>query len=429
MHAANHATDKPHAAALVRQAAADLGFAIVGIAPAAASERKAFVQQWIDEGKHGEMHYLANHLEKRVDPTRLLPNAQSVIVVADRYHAQLPEDQASPGSPAVTDDAHTPPAAQGRIARYAWGNDYHKVIKKRLFDLADQLRDAHPEHEFKVTVDTAPTLEREHATRAGLGWIGKHTLLIHPQLGSWLLLGTIITTLRLDDSTANAADRDATPPTRDDRPSDALTMFADRLINDHCGTCTRCIQACPTQCITPYQVDGSRCISYLTLEHRSAIDPEMHGQMGSWIAGCDVCQEVCPHNRERPTTPPKSANPPSGDPPVESRWRKPLPPVVDDYEPRFPAPAVDLLEVLNWTIEDRQHAFTKSALKRVKLPQLKRNALIAAGNAIIAGDLLDDSHRTALLDAIKRLAEDKGEDELVRETAKQTLARLDESKG
>ena len=172
------------------------------------------------------------------------------------------------------------------------------MIKKRLFRLADLLRERWPDHHYKVAVDTAPILEREHAMRAGLGWVGKHTLIIHPRLGSWLLLGQIVTTLDIQP----------------DEPA-----------IDHCGTCTRCIDACPTNCIEPYQLDAQRCISYLTIEHRSLIDHEFHSAMGDWIAGCDVCQEVChttktsnsinrPPRRRRSIrdTPPARPDPPRG---------------------------------------------------------------------------------------------------------------------
>ncbi len=172
-----------------------------------------------------------------------------------------------------------------RIARYAQGDDYHKVMTKRLHRMADAPREQFPDEQFKCTVDTAPILEREHAERAGLGWCGKHTLLIHPRFGSWMLLGTIVTTLKLQTSSEANYPVALLPP------------------SDHCGTCTRCIDACPTQCIANpddtghRSVDAKRCISYLTLEHRSLIDLSLHEPMGDWIAGCDVCQSVCPYNQ------------------------------------------------------------------------------------------------------------------------------------
>ena len=161
-------------------------------------------------------------------------------------------------------------AYQGRIARYALGDDYHEIIKDRLHVLADWLRQIAPDAQTRAAVDTAPVLERELAGLAGIGWVGKNTCVIHPRVGSWLLLGQIITT---------------------------LSLSADEPMPDHCGTCTRCIDACPTDAITqPYQLDASRCISYLTIEHRGEIPTEFHGPIGDWLYGCDICQDVCPHN-------------------------------------------------------------------------------------------------------------------------------------
>lgn len=355
------------------------GFALAGVCPARASDYAHFVRQWIDQGRHGEMAYLQNNLDTRLDPGRLLEGARSVICVADLH----PKDAGLP--------PHGP-APHGRIARYAFGDDYHKTIKKRLHQLADSLAAEHPGERFRSTVDTAPILEREHAARAGLGWVGKHTLLIHPRLGSYMLLGTIVTTMYLTDADTSEP-ADVLPPT------------------DHCGTCTRCIDACPTSCISasgPRSVDATRCISYLTLEHRSPIDPQLHPMMGDWIAGCDVCQEVCPYNN-------RVQGSGSGDQEDNEYHRA--------YAPRPPAPAVSLSEVLNWTEDDRRAAFKGSALKRIKLDMLKRNALIAAGNAMLAGEV------KSLCAPIQRLAEDPGQPEMVRLTAKQVLDRLGRGSG
>ncbi len=337
-----------------------LGFAMTGIAKAMPSEHVDFLDQWLSDGKHGEMDYLANHRDVRVDPAQLLEGAQSVICVADRY-------------PHQTDLPAPDPA--GRIARYAWGDDYHKVLKKRLMQLADTLREQYPDQQFRVAVDTAPIPEREHAHHAGLGWIGKHTLLIHPDQGSWFALGVIVTTL-------------------------LITPTVDSLMSDHCGSCTRCIDACPTNCITPYQLDASRCISYLTLEHRSEISTDLQQQMGNWLAGCDICQEVCPHNRPRPQ--------------IDTA------PYHERYTPRPPAPTLNLLEVLNWTAADRQQAFIGSALKRMKLEMVKRNAVIASGN------YLQDNTNAPLLAKLRDLSMDFNESEMVRHTAKDVIKRLDQ---
>ncbi|MFP4144004.1 MAG: tRNA epoxyqueuosine(34) reductase QueG [Phycisphaeraceae bacterium] len=372
--------------ALVRQLGEEMGFGLVGIAPARPSEHGDAVRRWLAAGCQGEMDYLERNLEVRLDPGELLAGARSVIAVADFYErgcvaewssarvGEEPGGEAAHWATGPRGDSATP-VPLGRVARYAWGGDYHKVMKKRLFGLADGLRAALPGAAFKVTVDTAPALEREHAERAGLGWTGKHTLLIHPRHGSWMLLGLIFTTAELESS------EEAGWPGRTAPPA------------DHCGSCTRCIDACPTDAISPYRVDARKCISYLTLEHRSLIDPELHAPMGAWIAGCDVCQEVCPHNRKD---------------------RQPAVPLKHRPRPEF-AEGMDLLEVLGWSAEDRQAAFVRSALKRVKLDMLKRNALISAGN------WLREHDRPALRERIEQLAADENEPELVRETARQVL--------
>lgn len=354
----------------VARTAAQLGFALIGVAPAIPTKRSEYIRDWLGAGRHGQMAYLADNIERRMDPRRLLPGARSVICIADRH-------------PATTAPSSQDAQASGKIARYAWGNDYHEIIKKRLFALADALREVWPNEQYRAAVDTAPILEREHAVQAGLGWIGKHTLLIHPDLGSWLLLGQIVTTLAIE---------------ADDEPSQ-------RAIPDHCGTCTRCIDACPTQCIEPYRLDASRCISYLTIEHRSLIDPELHEPMGDWIAGCDVCQEVCPFNR------------------AEKRDNASFLGLLPDYAIRPPAPAIPLLDLLEWDREARQVALKRSALKRIKLDMFKRNALIAAGN------YLNDHTDKILRQRIEEISEDRLEPEMVRATARQVMKRRGPDKG
>jgi len=310
----------------------ELRFARVGICKAQPTRHTGAFGAWLSAGKHGSMEWITNHLEKRLDPTRLLPGARSIILVADIY------------APRGDDDADRPdmPERAGRIARYARGKDYHGVIKRRLHTLADKLQSRHPREQFKTFVDTAPILEREHAASAGLGWIGKHTLLIHPEMGSYFLLGGILTTLPID-------------PPKNQRP-----------VEDHCGTCTKCIDACPTNAITPYSVDASRCISELTIENRGKIPAEFHEPIGDWLFGCDICQEVCPHNSVRPE-------------PVRPEEVK-RPGILAAYKPR--RRAFDVLEVLGWTEEDRREAFTTSSMKRAKLDMMQRNALIVAKNLL-----------------------------------------------
>ncbi len=331
------------------------GFALAGIARPQPSNRVSELRDWIAAGKHGEMAYLEHHTDIRAEPARILPGARSVICVADRYHAGS-RDRARYGT--------------GRIARYARGDDYHRVMKKRLHDLCDALGGEYPDHAFRTCVDTAPIQEREIAVSAGLGQIGKHTLLIEPGVGSWLLLGEVFTTLCLDS--ANSESRDI------------------------CGTCTRCIDACPTNAITPYEVDATKCISYLTIEHRSQIDERFHQQIGDWIFGCDICQEVCPHCQ-----------------PTRRAKRAVVHPAYESRRDQF-----DLLEILGWSEQDRRDAFMRSALKRAKLVMMKRNAIIASAN------WLSQRHDPALCHRIKEIAADEQEDALVRETANAVLKRL-----
>ncbi|MEM1423096.1 MAG: tRNA epoxyqueuosine(34) reductase QueG [Planctomycetota bacterium] len=343
------------ATALSREAVVErcerAGFALAGVTPLLPSERGAHLDAWLRAGKHGSMGYLEEHAELRKDAGLVLEGARSVIVVGDQYAARGAEGDRLP-------------AGLGRIAKYARGRDYHKVIKKRLHALCDGLQREHPDASFRAFVDTAPVMEREHALKAGLGWVGKHTLIINNRLGSYVLLGGILTTLAFD------------PPAR---------VQADR-----CGTCTRCIDACPTGAITPYEVDARRCVSYLTIERRGRIDPAFHGGIGDRIFGCDVCQDVCPHN----------------DP---ARNRLPAGEAHPAYEER--TRGFDLLEVLGWTEEDRREAFVGSSMKRATLSMMRRNALIALGNAGV--------HR----DRIEACLDDG--DELVRTTARDVLDRLD----
>ena len=337
----------------------DLGFALAGVCDSRPTARERELRSWLGAGRHGEMAYLEKNLEALIDPQKILSGVQSIICVADRYHAGQPEKKVGPGA--------------GRIARYARGGDYHVSMKKRLEQLADELRQQFPNEAFRVCVDTAPLLEREYAARAGLGAIGKHTLLIEQGVGSYLLLGEILTTLEIPPSSVNES--------------------------DPCGTCTRCIEACPTQAISPWSVDATKCISYLTIEHRSAIDERYHEAMGQWVFGCDICQEVCPHNQ--PTMRTRSAA------------------VHQDYAAEPARADFDLLQVLNWGDEERRRAFTRSAMKRAKLNMMKRNALIAAGN------LLRREENESLQRRIAEIAHSESEDELVRATARAVLDRMD----
>jgi epoxyqueuosine reductase len=235
------------------------------------------------------------------------------------------------------DDPSPSAEPHGRIARYALGDDYHDTIKPRLYDLADWLRETVPGCRTRCGVDTVPVMEKELAARAGVGWMGKNTCVIHPQRGSFLLLGEVLTTL--------------------DLPVDDPAI-------DRCGSCTRCLDACPTGAITDaYQLDATRCISYLTIEHGGAIDPALQRQMGDWLYGCDVCQDVCPWNRREPAA------------------------ATDDpaFAPRWPTGTLPLDMVAAWGEDDFRRQMRGSAIKRVKLPVLQRNAAIAGHNAASPG--------------------------------------------
>jgi epoxyqueuosine reductase len=335
------------------------GFAAAGVCSAAPSTRGESLRAWLAAGQHGDMDYLADEVETRIDFASWLAGTRSVIVVADQY--------------SVRGDVQGPHAGTGRMARYAQGRDYHKVIKDRLHAISDALRERHPGSKFAAFVDTAPIPERELAARAGLGWIGKHTLLIHPRLGSYLLLGGILTTLDLAPA--------GNPPPEP----------------DHCGSCTRCIDACPTRAITPYAVDARRCISYLTIERRSPVEPEWWTTMGDWVYGCDVCQEVCPHNSVRPA------------------WVD-VGVVREAYRPQ--RRGFDLVEMLRWDEGDRRRAFARTAMWRATLSMMKRNALVAAANAVRNGGT------PALRASIEDVAWNAREPEEVRAFAREILHSL-----
>lgn len=353
------------------------GFALAGVAPAGPSAHEEHVRAWLAAGKHGEMTWLGEHVDQRLDPAVMVRGAKSVLLVGDLYATR-------------NDGADEPKPGVGRIARYARGADYHKGMRKRLIGLADAAREEFGLGEndvLRAFVDTAPVLEREHAARAGIGWVGKHTLLIHPEKGSWFFLGGLISTVE-------------------------ISVPADQeQVTDHCGTCTRCIEACPTGAITPHAVDATRCISYLTIEHRSAIDAGFHGAMGDWLYGCDICQEVCPHNSQREGRDVGEANP---------ALRARCTDMDAEHGRAADGSGFDLLKVLGWNEDDRREAFQSSAMKRAKLDMMKRNALIVLTNRAIEG-VVD---RGMVRARVEEIVGDAGETELVRETAEHCAERL-----
>ncbi len=239
----------------IKEEALRLGFDFCGIAKADFLEEEAPVlEKWLLQNMQGKMAYMQNHFDKRLDPRQLVPGAKSVISLLYNYYTDVKQDDDSP-----------------KISKYAYGKDYHFVIKDKLKELLGFIQQKIGKVEGRVFVDSAPVLERAWAKKSGLGWIGKNTNLINKNNGSFFFLAEIICDLELD---------------------------ADGPIEDYCGTCTRCIDACPTEAIIkPYVVDGSKCISYVTIELKEAIPVEFSGKMDDWIFGCDVCQDVCPWNR------------------------------------------------------------------------------------------------------------------------------------
>lgn len=304
----------------IKELASQVGFDRCGIALAVRSTREAYVRGWLESGRAGTMSYLRRNLEKRVDARQLLPGARSVIVTASSYAAKPTQDRPAGWSEPT-----------GRIAMYAWGEDYHKVVRQRNRELISAIRREVPQ-DFKTRacVDTAPLLEREYAAAAGLGWIGKNTMVLDRELGSYFVLGAIVTTLELEP----------------DEPAE-----------NHCGSCRACLESCPTGAFpAAYEMDARRCISYLTIEHRGPIAPELAERMGDWLFGCDVCQSVCPFNREVPSGLDARLAP------ANARTRLPL------------------REVLDWSEEAYIAATAGKATDRASLAMWRRNAAIAAEN-------------------------------------------------
>lgn len=249
----------------LKAAAFDFGFSGIAVAKSEHMDREAkMLENWLNKGYHGEMSYMENHFEKRVDPTKLVPGSKSVISLMYNYYTEKQQMADAP-----------------KISMYSYGKDYHKIVKKQLIKLYKWIESEIGAINGRCFVDSAPVLERDWAKRSGLGWIGKHSLLLNKNKGSYFFLAEII----LD-----------------------VELMYDGPTKDHCGTCTRCIDACPTEAISPsgYVVDGSKCISYLTIELKDEIPVEFSGRMGDYIFGCDICQQVCPWNRfSKPHTEPK----------------------------------------------------------------------------------------------------------------------------
>lgn len=305
----------------IKQWGKELGFQQVGITDTDLHQHELHLTDWLGKGFQGEMEYMQRHGLKRSRPERLVPGTIRVISVRMDY---LPETQ-----PKISKALENPVTAF--ISRYALGRDYHKVMRKRLQQLADKIQQSTGEFGYRVFVDSAPVLEKALAQKAGLGWIGKHSNLINRKAGSWFFLGEIYTDLPL--------------------PVDQQTP-------NHCGECTACIEICPTQAIVaPYQVDARRCISYLTIELKGSIPEELRPLIGNRIYGCDDCQLVCPWNRFARLT--------------DER----------DFTPRHQLNASGLLQVFSWSEEEFLHKTEGSAIRRIGYERWLRNIAVALGNA------------------------------------------------
>lgn len=311
-----------------------LGFAQCRVAPALPAAHRELLARWIAEGKHGDMAWMARNLERRGDPREVLPGARSVIVLATNYF-----------------QGGTHPAPGYRIARYAWNDDYHDVIEKRLREL-DALLAAEGGAQ-RCYVDTGPVLERDFATESGLGWNGKSTMQIHPRLGTWFFLAEILTTLEIEP----------------DAPA-----------RDRCGSCTRCIDACPTAAITaPRQLDARRCISYLTIEHKGSIPLEFRRAIGDHLYGCDDCLDACPWNRFAQLSQEAA------------------------FQARTSVFTKGLRDFLTLTDDEFRALFSKSPIKRIKRPAFLRNVCVVLGNTGTGDDL--PALREAALDPHPLIAE------------------------
>jgi len=293
----------------IKKKAKELGFQKVGIAKAESTPKeKADLESWLKQGRHATMEWIVKRKNERGDIHTYFPEARSIISVGINYYVGK-------------DQSHI--LFDGKISNYAWGDDYHDVVKKRLFQLLGWIKESQPKIKGIVCVDTSPVMDKVWAHRAGLGWLGKHTNLITRDHGSWLFLGELILDIDLDY----------------DAP----------FIDDLCGSCTACIDACPTQALNEYQIDAGKCISYLTIEHRGDLPADQNNLHG-WVYGCDICQDVCPWNEKFSET---------SD--------------ISEFKPRP--------EILNWTNEDWQNLdedgfrklFRGSAVKRTKYVGLKRN--------------------------------------------------------
>jgi epoxyqueuosine reductase len=369
----------------ILEQARGLGFDLCGVARAEAFEELSRLPEWLERGHAGEMDYLRD--ERRNDPSQVLEGARSIVVVALNYRTEHPYSTEVP----ATQSDETP---RGWISRYAWGDDYHDVLREKLDALVAAMRGQFTEaFEARAYVDTGPIVERAAAHHAGLGWLAKNTMLINEELGSWLFLGVIITTLDLEPSVGQ---------------NEALPA-------DLCGQCRLCIDACPTDAITEaYLLDARRCISYLSIELRGAIPEELRSAMGRMVFGCDICQDVCPWNRNAPVTPlaeflPRTiaAKPNGSANALDAKA---------EGESLFSPPLESLASLSQ---EEVSATFRGSPIKRTKWRGLVRNACVALGNSGIAPVSSQHGRIVALLADLAT-----SRDAVIAEHAQWALARL-----
>lgn len=396
--------------ATIKTLALESGFDLAGVAPVDAASDLAFARRWVESGRGGEMRYLAN--PKRNDPRLILPSAQSVVCVGLVYNAPLPySTKVQPASPADHADKNDPRAW---ISRYAWGRDYHEAMRGKLEILRSKMESLAAGVETRVYVDTGPIVERAFARLSGIGWTGKNTCLINQQKGSWFFLGVILTNLALQP----------------DLPAP-----------DRCGSCTRCIEACPTEALTPYMMDASRCIAYLTIELKGAIPEAFRPAVGNNVFGCDICQDVCPWNSISPQAAAVDLAH-SGRRSAATTNRPEFQPMEiqiaprcaeggsasgeeDEVEPNSPEPDASIPKAASFSLfnpslrdlasmreDDFRLAFSHSPIKRAKFRGWLRNLCIAMGN----------SKDSSFIPWLEQAA--SHEEEVVREHAQWALAQL-----
>lgn len=297
---------------IIRQLAYEVGFDLVGFAKAFPLKEEAqLLRDWVEMGYHAGMAYMGRNIDRKADPSLVLPEVKSVIVLGINYYSG---------------EHHTQDTADGKVSRYAWGTDYHLIFEAKMKLLTERISQTDSSFKGASYVDYGPTMDKVWAVRAGFGWMGKHTNVINRNFGSWFFIGTIFCNMPLHNT--------------------------DPVVTDHCGSCTACLDACPTGAFpAPYQLDANKCISYLTIENKGEIPEEFEGQFEGWLFGCDICQEVCPWNKK-----------------FSNVTTEPL------FFPRTGNAQISLAKVTEMNEEEFRQRFEESPVKRTKLKGLQRNA-------------------------------------------------------